>query len=203
MALVCSPQALADAASPFQFIADPKVVETYLISRVTGGSVDPQVLVSQSRCYSCLDGQQIEVQIALLCRILNGLTATTCTAQSIQTNSVGFENLPWWVDLYLLALWAGGSTDPVVLENEARCFVCIPDFYVVQTMLLCSMASTSCDPNALSALATCMSCVPNPSAARTYLLCALFNASGGDLNARITEALDFRVTETADIRRWV
>lgn len=43
------------------------------------------------------------------------------------------------VKTYLLAVMAGGSTDPVVLMDAAKCFKCVPDQKALQNYLLCQI----------------------------------------------------------------
>lgn len=47
------------------------------------------------------------------------------------------------VELYLLALIAGGSTDPATLVRAAKCFTCIPKSMrePVEEYLLCQIAN--------------------------------------------------------------
>ena len=180
MAITCTPQALATVANPFQSVADPGALKTYLIARVAGGSIDPWVLASQASCFVCLSGELEQVQLLLLCRAVNLVSATSCAPQDITSNSTGFENLPTWVELYLWALLAQRSMDPAVLEIEARCFSCLEGmFSVVQTMLLCTIsASASCDANTLSLASASIRSVPNIYAARLSLLCQLASVRG-------------------------
>lgn len=49
------------------------------------------------------------------------------------------------VELYLLAVLAGGSLDPATLVRQARCFSCIPREMrdAVEIMLLCNAATAA------------------------------------------------------------
>jgi hypothetical protein len=47
------------------------------------------------------------------------------------------------VELYLLAVIAGGSTDPATIVNAAKCFTCIPRSMrdAVEEYLLCQIVN--------------------------------------------------------------
>jgi hypothetical protein len=49
------------------------------------------------------------------------------------------------VELYLLAVLAGGSLDPATLVREAKCFSCVPPEMreAVRIMLLCNAATAA------------------------------------------------------------
>ena len=49
------------------------------------------------------------------------------------------------VELYLLAVLAGGSLDPATLVRQAKCMICVPPEMVesVKIMLLCNAATAA------------------------------------------------------------
>ena len=49
------------------------------------------------------------------------------------------------VELYLLAVLAGGSLDPATLVRQAKCFSCVPTEMraAVEIMLLCNAATAA------------------------------------------------------------
>ena len=53
------------------------------------------------------------------------------------------ESMQKPVELYLLAVIAGGSTDPATIVNAAKCFTCIPRSMrdAVEEYLLCQIVN--------------------------------------------------------------
>lgn len=73
--------------------------------------------------------------------------AISCTPADLAAAAKNFQGLPseqkQWIDTYLLAVIAGGSTDPNTLALAAKCYQCIPPGMIrrVQAYLLCQIAS--------------------------------------------------------------
>lgn len=71
----CAPADLVEAAKCFICDIEPgdlEAVKVYLLATIAGGSMDPQVLVSASKCYDCLTpGELKNVELYLLCSIAN------------------------------------------------------------------------------------------------------------------------------------
>ena len=68
-----------------------------------------------------------------------------CTADALATAAKCFTCLSpadqAAVQTYLLAVIAGGSTDPATLLASAKCFTCVPDSELkrIQVYLLCAI----------------------------------------------------------------
>jgi len=68
-----------------------------------------------------------------------------CDVQSLSTAAKCFECLSQGqkeaINTYLLAVRAGGSTDPNVLLEQAKCFTCLNvlELKQIQAYLLCSL----------------------------------------------------------------
>lgn len=73
--------------------------------------------------------------------------AISCTPADLAAAAKCFQCLPseqkQWIDTYLLAVIAKGSTDPNTLALAAKCFQCIPPGMLrrIQAYLLCQIAS--------------------------------------------------------------
>ncbi len=73
--------------------------------------------------------------------------AISCTPADLAAAAKCFQCLPseqkQWIDTYLLAVIAGGSTDPNTLANAAKCFQCIPEGALPRVMayLLCQIVN--------------------------------------------------------------
>lgn len=73
--------------------------------------------------------------------------AISCTPADLAAAAKCFQCLPseqkQWIDTYLLAVIAKGSTDPNTLALAAKCFQCIPSGMLrrIQAYLLCQIAS--------------------------------------------------------------
>ena len=71
----------------------------------------------------------------------------TCTPAALAAAAKCFQCLPseqkQWIDTYLLAVIAGGSTDPNTLAKAAKGFQGIPDGLIpkVQAYLLCQIVN--------------------------------------------------------------
>jgi hypothetical protein len=68
-----------------------------------------------------------------------------CTVESLSAAAKCFDCLSQGqkesINTYLLAVRAGGSTDPTVLLEQAKCFTCLntAELKQVQTYLLCQI----------------------------------------------------------------
>lgn len=75
------------------------------------------------------------------------MATISCTPADLAAAAKCFQCLPseqkQWIDTYLLAVIAKGSTDPNTLALAAKCFQCIPPGMLrrVQAYLLCQIAS--------------------------------------------------------------
>jgi len=73
--------------------------------------------------------------------------AVTCTAAALAEAAKCFQCLQpeqkQWIDTYLLAVIAGGSTDPNVLSRAAATFKGVPDGMIlrIQAYLLCQIVN--------------------------------------------------------------
>lgn len=69
--------------------------------------------------------------------------ALTCDASDLAEAAKKFTclspDMREAVKTYLLAVMAGGSTDPAVLMPLAACFKCVPDQKALQNYLLCQI----------------------------------------------------------------
>lgn len=76
MAVQCDPSALAQLAGPFQCLTAEQhlYIQTYLLAKATGETLDPNVLMEQAKCFRCIPpGNLLEVQNMLLCKLLTQL----------------------------------------------------------------------------------------------------------------------------------
>jgi len=73
--------------------------------------------------------------------------AVTCTTDSLNTAASCFSCLTppqqLAIQTYLLAVKAGGSTDPATLLNSAKCFTCLTEqqLLAIQAYLLCQIVN--------------------------------------------------------------
>lgn len=75
MPVSCNPEDLAGEAACFTCgLSEQQIsgIQTYLLAKIAGGSTDPTVLLSEARCFLCLnEDQKRSIQVNLLCKILN------------------------------------------------------------------------------------------------------------------------------------
>lgn len=74
MPISCEQNDLLAAAACFAERIPPgqqAALQTYLLAVIAGGSLDPNVLLEEARCFRCADGMLMEIQTYLLCQIAN------------------------------------------------------------------------------------------------------------------------------------
>lgn len=120
--------------------------------------------------------------------------AVSCDAASLTTAAKCFDCIPreMWgpVELYLLALAAGGSMDPATLLAGAKCFECVPRQMEdpVELYLLSLASSSSSDAATLVSASKCFSCIP-PKIQVPVDLYLLASASGAPTDSASLVAL--------------
>ncbi len=93
------------------------------------------------------DGMLDCIIVYLICQWLNKTMPTSCAPGDLANSAKTFQGLgveqKQWIDTYLLAVIAGGSTDPGTLAKAAGCFQCVPTDMIprIQAYLLCQIVN--------------------------------------------------------------
>lgn len=135
------PQVLVAASALYQRFGIGGIVSgtTYLLARLAGGSLDPNQLSLDARCFECLLPEYAAVQNYLLSALITG----TNDPQTLLTLAAPFQAIPegylGQIVLYVLSLKAGVGIEE--LAGAIDCFRCLAGEHErIQTFLLATMA---------------------------------------------------------------
>lgn len=158
---------LLQDAKCFKCLSDSTLLEvqTYILAKVAGGSLDPLVLAQQAAPLARLSWQSlVEIKVYLLAQI----AGFSVSPNQLVTGTICYDCIPPGlydvVQTYLLSQDPAGPgiTDTNALAKAAQAFQRLDatTLLQIQVMLLAQNANVSADPNSLIQAAKCMQCFP-------------------------------------------
>jgi len=116
-----NPQAIATNSTPFEGLMgmEAAAAGAYMLAVIAGGSLDPNVLALDARCFNCGDGELDRFDNYLL----GALAGDSTDPNVLSAEATAFQSVPIMQSiLYLLSLRSGVSA--AALPGLSRCFLC-------------------------------------------------------------------------------